>query len=169
MLATVAAAALVLGCGEEEQPAAPAGDGQQPYLSVAEVESVLDRSALDVVRTGGGDAAEDSEDLVDQVRYEDQSGREFGLFIYSTTAVARRERSGRLAEAREQHGEDATAIRAANAIAVFPGDPESVDAYAAAARAMSRLGAACIEGGDRDERLRRLCFGDEGVSLSGEE
>ncbi len=162
VLAVVTAAGLLLGCGDEE-PAAPAGDGQQPYLSVSEVESVLERSALDLVRTGGGDAAEDSEDLVDHVRYEDQSGREFELFVWKTARVARRERAALLAAARSQHGEDATAIRAANTVAVFPARASSVDAYRAAARAMSRLGAACIPGGDREERLRRLCFGDEGV------
>lgn len=167
LAAIVAAAGVAVGCGEEES-SSPVPEEQQPYLSVAEIESVFERGRLAVVRAGGGDASDRREDLVDLVRYEDQSGREFELFVWKSARVARRERASLIAAAREQHGEDAAAIRAANAVAVFPARPSSVDAYRAAARAMSRLGAACIRGRDADERLRRLCFGDGGVPPAGE-
>lgn len=166
IVAVVAAAGLVVGCGEEETTA-PARDEQQPHLSVAEVESVLERGRLAVVRTNRGDQSGDREGLVDLVRYEDQSGREFELFVWRTPRVAQRRLASLLATARAQHGEDATAIRAANTVAVFPGDPSSVDAYRAAATAMSRLGAACIRGEDAEERLRRLCFGNDAVPPAG--
>lgn len=160
-LLAIAAAVALAGCGDE-QPSAPAPD-EQPFLSAAEVESVLERGSLATVRTGGGDARGDREGLVDAVRFEDRSGREFELFVWETPRVARRQRSSLLAAARAQHGRDATAIRAANAIVVFPGSPARVDAYRAAASAMSRLAAACIRGGSSEQRLRRLCFGEDPV------
>lgn len=120
LVAIVAASTLVTGCGDEES-AAPAIDEQQPHLSVAEVESVLERGRLAVVRTGGGDTSADREGLVDLVRYESQSGREFEIFVWETPRIAQRQRSSLLAAARAQHGEDAAVLRAANVIAVFPG------------------------------------------------
>lgn len=168
-LAAIAAAIAVLGCGDDDEPTAPEADAQQAFLTVAEVESVFERTMLDSIRTGGGDAPGDLEGLVDLVRFADQAGgREFELFVWETAAVARERRSSLLSRAREQHGEDVAAIRAANAIAVFPDDPAGVDSYSAAANAMSRLAAACIRGGSSERRLRRLCFGDEAVPPPGE-
>lgn len=166
LLATVAAI-LALGCGDDDATsAAPAG--QQPFLSLSEVESELERRMLAIVRTGGGDTSGDREGLVDLVRYEDQSSREFEIFVWTSPRVARQQRSSLLAAARAQHGRDATAIRAANVIAVFPDAVSSVDAYSAATNAMSRLAAACVPGGETEQRLRRLCFGDEAVPPPGE-
>ena len=167
IVALAAAATLAVGCGEEES-SSPANDEQQPYLSVAELQSVLEREGLALVRTGGGDDIGEREGLVQFVRYEDQSDRELELWVWRSPRIARQRLPALLAAAQEQHGENATAIRAANAIVVFPARPSSVDAYRAAARAMSRLGAACIPGGDAEERLRRLCFGGDPVPPAGE-
>ncbi len=167
VVAVVAVATAVVGCGEEET-GSPTSDGRQPYLSVTEVESVLERTMLALVRTGGGDTSTDREGLVERVREADHSGREFELWVWSSPRIARRERPSLLAAAQEQHGDDARAIRAANVVAVFPDRPESVDVYRVAAEAISRLGAACVRGRDAPERLRRLCFGGDAVPPAGE-
>lgn len=167
VVALLLLAAPLLGCGEEDSPSR-SPQQQEPHLTVAEVESELERGSPAVVRTAGSDTSVDREGLVDVVEYEGQSNRQFELFVWETVAVARRELPSLLADARAQHGDDATMVPAANTVAVFPGRPRSVDAYRAAAEAMSRLGAACIRGRDAEERLRRLCFGNEAVPPAGE-
>ena len=160
-------AAPLLGCGEEES-ASRSPQQQEPHLTVAEVESELERGSPSLVRTGGGDTSAGRDGLVDLVEYEDQSNQQFELFVWESVAIAQRELPSLLADARAQHGDDATMVPAANTAAVFPGRPRSVDAYRAAAEAMSRLGAACIRGSDAQERLRRLCFGNGPVAPAGE-
>lgn len=159
MIATalVLAAALV-GCGEEDTPA-PSEVERQAHLTVSEVEGELERTGLALVRTGGGGPSVDRADLVDVVEYQEQSNEQFELFVFTSPDAAQRQMPELVAEAREQHGEDTTAVPAANSVAIFRGRPESVDAYRVAAEVMSRLGAACIRGSDAEERLRRLCFG----------
>lgn len=161
MAATVAllvVAATLLGCGEDESTSASEAE-QQAHLTVSEIESEFERSRLALVRTGSGDQPPPREDLVDFVEYQDQSNQQFELFTFTSPDDAQRELPSLVAEAKEQHGDDATAVPAANAVAVFRGRPSSVDAYRVAAEVMSRLGAACIRGSDAEERLRQLCFG----------
>lgn len=161
VLVALAAATLVLGCGDEEADSQRSTTGtEQPYLSIAEVESVLERDRLSLVRTRQAGSSAEREGLVDLVRYADRSGRKFEIFVWRSARVAREQRSSLLADARAQHGDDASAIRAANVIAVFPERAGRIDAYRAAADAISRLAAACIRGGGGEQRLRRLCFGD---------
>lgn len=157
-VALVAIAAALAGCGEEETPA-PSELEPQAYLTVTEIESELERAGLALVRTGAGEPDPDRPGVVDVVEYQAQSNRQFELFVFASPDDARRESPELVVDAREQHGDDATAVPAANAVAVFRGRPESVDAYRVAAEVMSRLGAACIRDSDAEERLRRLCFG----------
>ena len=157
-LALVVVAAALAGCGEEDAPA-PSEVERQAHLTVSEIEGELERAGLALVRTGAGEPDPDREDVVDVVEYQEQSNRQFELFVFTSPDAAQQEVPELVADAREQHGEDATAVPAANAVAVFRGRPESVDAYRVAAEVMSRLGAACIRGSDAQERLRRLCFG----------
>lgn len=166
VIALVLLGAALMGCGDEDSTSR-SPQQQEPHLTVAEIESELERGSLALVRTGGGDTSADRDGLVDLVEFEDQSNRQFELFVWESVAIAQRELPSVLADARAQHGDDATMVPAANTVAVFPGRPRSVDAYRAAAEAMSRLAAACIRGSDAKERLRRLCFGNGAVPPAG--
>lgn len=157
-LALVVIAAAVGGCGEEDTPA-PSEVERQAHLTVSEIEGELEGAGLALVRTGGGGPSVDRPGLVDVVEYQEQSNEQFELFVFTSPDAAQRELPELLVDAREQHGEDATAVPAANSVAIFRGRPAAVDAYRVAAEVMSRLGAACIRGSDAEERLRRLCFG----------
>lgn len=158
VVALLVAAAMVLGCGEDESTSASEAE-QQAHLTVSEIESEFERSQLSLVRTGSGDRPPPRDGLVDFIEYQDQSNQQFELFVFTSPDDAQRQMPSLVAEAKDQHGDDATAVPAANAVAVFRGRPSSVDAYREAAEVMSRLGAACIRGSDAEERLRRLCFG----------
>lgn len=164
IVALVVVAIPLLGCGGggDDEPTTPAfdDDGRQPHLTLSEVEAELERRQLALVRTGSGNTSPDRDGLVDLVEYQAQSNQQFELFVFTSPDAAQRELPSVVAEAREQHGEDATAVPAANAVAVFRGRPSSADAYREAADVMSRLGAACIRGSEAEKRLQRLCFGE---------
>lgn len=157
-IALLVIAATVLGCGEDESTPGSEAE-QQAHLTVSEIETELERSRVSLVRTGSGETAPERKGLVDVVEYQDRSNQQFELFVFTSPDDAQRESPSLVAEAKEQHGDGATAVPAANAVAVFRGRPSSVDAYREAAEVMSRLGAACIRGSAAEERLRRLCFG----------
>ena len=148
-----------VGCGDDADGADGARDDRL-FVSLAEAESVIEEGAVAVVRTGGdadvggvdGEPDLDRASLVDAARYESQSGREFALFVFASSAAARR-------GARAVIADQESAVRAANVIAVFPQPFEDIDAYAAVARALRRLQTACELGGTGDARLRRICAG----------
>lgn len=154
----VVAASALAGCGDEDTPA-PSELEPRAHLTVAEIEGELEGAGLALVRTGGGEPTPDRAGVVDVVEYQEQSNEQFELFVFTSPDAAQRELPSLVADAKEQHGDDATVVPAANAVAVFRGRPSSVDAYRVAAEVMSRLGAACIRGSDAEERLRQLCFG----------
>ncbi|HEV2060369.1 MAG TPA: hypothetical protein VGR11_13520 [Solirubrobacteraceae bacterium] len=162
IVALIVVAAPLLGCGDDDEPtpSASGDDGRQGHLTLSEVEAELERRQLSLVRTGSGSTSTDRNGLVDLVEYQAQPDQQFELFVFTSPDAAQRELPSVVAEAREQHGEDATAVPAANAVAVFRGRPSSGDAYREAADVMSRLGAACIRGSDAEKRLQRLCFGE---------
>lgn len=162
VLIVVAAPLLGCGGGDDDEPTTPASgdDGRRPHLTLSEVEGELERRQLSLVRTGSGTTNPDRDGLVELVEYQAQSNQQFELFVFTSPDAAQRELPSVVAEAREQHGEDATAVPAANAVAVFRGRPSSSDAYREAADVMSRLGAACIRGSEAEKRLQRLCFGE---------
>lgn len=159
------------GCGDDADSAASSrNDG--PFVSLTEAESVIERGTLAVVRTGGdvdvggldGEPDLDEESLVDAVRYESQSGREFDLLVFTSAAAARAAAPIVIDLENRESG-----IRAANVVTVFPQPFDEVDAYRAVARALRRLRVACDPGGKGDARLRRTCFGDRSsVPPSGE-
>lgn len=157
-VALVVVAAALAACGDEDTPA-PSEVERQAHLTVSEVEGELESAGLALVRTAGGEPTPDRAGVVDVVEYQEQSNEQFELFVFTSPDDAQRELPELVADAREQHSEDATAVPAANTVAIFRGRPESVDAYRVAAEVMSRLGAACIRGSDAEERLRQLCFG----------
>ncbi|HEV2060368.1 MAG TPA: hypothetical protein VGR11_13515 [Solirubrobacteraceae bacterium] len=157
-MALVAIAAALAGCGEEDTPA-PSEVERQAHLTVSEIEAELEGAGLALVRSGAGEPDPDREGVVDVVEYQEQSNEQFELFVFTSPDAAQRELPELVADAREQHGGDATAVPAANSVAVFRGRPDSVEAYRVAAEVMSRLGAACIRGSDAEKRLQRLCFG----------
>lgn len=152
-------AAAIAGCGDDEAATTPT-DTDDPYLTVAEVGSELERGQLALVRSGGqpdlpdpdGDAA-----IVATARYAARSGPKFDVIAYPSVAAA--------TDAAARVGDGDEAVRAANVLAVFPRAIEQVDAYRAAARIMRRLAAACSdEDAGGDERLRRVCFGSPAPS-----
>lgn len=154
--------AVVVGCGDDADPAvAPSGDAV-PFITVAEAESVIEEGRLAVVRTGGdadvggvdADADIDVQAVVDRARYESQSGDEFDLVVFASETAARR-----AAPALVDRDDGESGVRAANAITVFPKPVDEVDAYRAVAGAMHRLAAACDAEGGGEPRLRRICFG----------
>lgn len=158
IVALLVVAATVLGCGEDESTSASEAE-QQAHLTVSEIESEFERSELSLVRTGSGAQAPERDGLVDVIEYQDRSNQQFELFVFTSPDDAQRALPSLVAEAKDQHGDDATAVPAANTVAVFRGRPSSIEAYRVAAEVMSRLGAACIRGSDAEERLRQLCFG----------
>jgi hypothetical protein len=161
---------VLAGCGGDGDERAPRpADARGPYLTLTEVESVLERGPLGLVRTGGGEPSsiEDvSAPLVESARYASQSGRQFDVFVFASERDARR-----AMPAVARHDEEASsAVRAANVVALFPKRFNQIDAYRAAADAMRKLRIACTPGGaEGDDRLRRLCFSsDGGIPPAGE-
>ena len=160
---------LLVACGGDDDDRAPrSADARAPHLSLAEVESVLERGRLGVVRTGGADRSPLGDvpaRLVESARYASQSGREFDVYVFASERDARRALSAILPRDEEASSE----ARAANVVAVFPQRFREQDAYRAAASAMRRLRSACTPGGAGQQRLRRLCFSaDGGVPPEGE-
>jgi hypothetical protein len=152
----VASCAVVLGCGDDADTADRGERDATPFITLTEAERVIERGALAVVRTGGGDVDPDvaEQGLVDAARYESQSGREFDVLVFASPAEARR------ASASVIDVEDGeSGIRAVNVLAVFPARSNEVDAYRSVARAMRRLALACDRRGADDPPLRRACFG----------
>ncbi len=168
VLVLLVAGGLVVGCGGDADDRAPRpATTRGPYLTLTEVESVLERGPLGLVRTGAGEPSSLDDvpaPLVESARYASQSGRQFDVFVFASEHDARR-----ALPAVVRHDEDATsAIRAANVVAVFPKRFSQVDTYRVAASAMRRLRVACTPGGGGDDRLRRLCFSsDDGVPPAG--
>jgi hypothetical protein len=92
-------------------------------------------------------------------RYEDTSGREFDLLVFGDEADAVLKLPSVVDES---DGE--SAIRAANAVAVFPTGFQRVPLYQAIVRKMRRLRLACAPGGESGEpELRKLCFSEDGA------
>jgi len=120
-------------------------------LTLSEVGTFLERGAPALVRTGGGD---DYPDLVlrGYRRYEDTSGREFDLLVFGDEADAVLKLPSVVDES---DGE--SAIRAANAVAVFPTGFQRVPLYQAIVRKMRRLRLACAPGGESGEPELRSC------------
>ncbi len=167
VLAALVLVAFVGGCGDDDgDDVARSPRGGSPYLSLSEVQSVVERGELAVVLTGGGDDAdlEGAPPLVDSARLESQSGREFDLLVFRTELEATRAAQGVVDLDAGESG-----VRAANVVAVFPARFSEVDAFRAAAMAMRQLRIACTPGGAGEQRLRRLCFaGEGGVPPKGE-
>jgi hypothetical protein len=175
LLGSVAAA----GCrDDDERPARDPAKATDPFITLTEAEHVIERGALDLVRTGGGadvggvdgEPDHDSTRLVDAAQFASQSGREFDLFVFTSEAAARRASSSIIDLADGESGS-----RAANVVAVFPDRYRRVDAYGAVAHAMRRLAVACDRGGAGDPQLQRVCFGTastpapEGVGVDRDE
>ncbi len=160
----VVLAGVSVGCGDGDDAGAVRRSQGGPFLNLSEVRSVLERGELELVQTGGSRdyARGHDSSLLEVVRYESNTGREFDVLVFATQRAARQALPSLL------DGDDASAARAANVVAVFPERFSEVDTYRAVAAAMRRLRNACAGTSD-DERLRRLCFGgDRGVRPRGE-
>ena len=150
----MAGALALAGCGDDDAQTIIDASAAAPALTLTEIESELDRPPLALVRTGAGpDAADGVENLVDSVRYEDVSGREFDVFVF-------REAKDAAAAAPllvdELAGREGAAV-AANAVATFS-EPYGEDAvFRAASNAMRRLRVACVAPDEAEPRLRGIC------------
>jgi hypothetical protein len=155
---------LAVGCGDEETTPPAAVEEPTPYLSLSEVESVLERG-LAVVRSGSGAlvAPEVEPAPVDSVRYSTQAGPEFEILVFATPTAAR----AGMASARgtDMVEDGGKAQQAANVVAVFPEAPEG--ALRRASEDLDRLSAACGGATGADARLRELCFSGGAVPPAG--
>ncbi len=153
-----ALAVCVPGCGDDGGGAAQAPGAGAPFLTLSEVESVLEGGRVALVRTGGAERHDDLAPVLASARYEEQSGREFDVFVFGNEDAAQR-----AAPALVDLEEGESEIRVVNVVAVFPEPFMRVDAYRAVATALRRLRSACRLGpGSAEERLRRLCFASDG-------
>lgn len=160
-------AGITAGCGDDDPDAASTKPAEHAaFLTLTEVESVIEQGETAVVRTGGADdppLRDDVPPLLEATRYASQSGEEFDVLVFASHDDAKRARRSLV-----DREDDAAAVRAANVVAVFPGEIADVDVYRAAAEAMNRLRTACKPGGAGDGRLRRLCFDPDDVGAAPE-
>jgi hypothetical protein len=141
-------------CGEDDDDAGAARAAGPTQLTLAEVESVIDRGDLQPVRTDEVDERmlADLPPYLDAVRYETRSGRTFHVIVFVSARDARDATRSVVKRNPERSG-----ARAANVLVVFPELFARVGAYRAVERAMRRLRRACRPDSSGDERLRRLC------------
>ncbi|MDQ3676613.1 MAG: hypothetical protein M3401_07390 [Actinomycetota bacterium] len=164
VLALTLFAGLVTGCGGDEDAGSGASAADGPFLTLSEIESVIEHGKLAVVRTAGDVDHPELDDaaLLDSVRYASQSGRKFDVLVFANVSHAKRA-SPSVVDL--ESGE--SAIRAANVVFVFPERFSQDDTYRAVAQKLRELRGACTPGDSDDsddERLRSLCFSDGGAN-----
>jgi len=160
------AAGLAAGCADDEAPRAAVGERPNAYVSRSELERLLERD-LRLERSLRRDerlAGDLDPRPADGIRYAVvPSGREFDVLFFATPADARDAEAGvRASEVVDGGG---AFRRAANVIAVFPGEPAEVASYGRVADTLETLGRACAEPGDPE--LGELCYGVADVILPG--
>lgn len=111
---------------------------------------------LEAAELAAVDGDEQRQEVIDAARFGNESGRDFEVLVFASERAARQALPS-IADREEA----VAAVRAANVVALFPEGYREVDAYQAPARAIQRLSTAC-SAASGDERLRRLCFDDDG-------
>jgi hypothetical protein len=150
-LLALAAAALLAGCGEDDdrdaRGDAPRPAGAEPaFVTLPDVRAAFADAGLDTVETGLGPALDEEvpEPALAAKRYEIRpTSREFELYVFPDAALARDAvpdlRDTELAE------EGGVVVRGANVVAAFPGQPEDFRGYRVVRRVLAGLP-------DRDRR-----------------